>query len=92
MAKKTAETTNAPKVKRTPKAPLDITFGTWLKSARARGEVGALVIELKSDKKIKDDAKLANVSKRYADRPGFDVIASRYEGFLKRGYQSKKAA
>lgn len=87
----------APKKGRTPKAPLDIAFGTWLKSARARADknvagVPELMIELKGDKKIKEDAKLTNVAKRFDGNAAFAVIASRYEGFTKRGPQSKKAA
>ena len=71
-------------------SPLDIPFGTRLVTARARGDVGNLVRELKADTKIKADAQLKTVQKRYGETAGFDVIATRYALFVKRGSQAGK--
>ena len=102
MAKKTAivsesKTVKAPKATKRAKVEFSIAFGAWVKTARARADkkvagVPELLVDLKADKKLKDDAKLANVAKRFEGNEAFAVIAARYEGFAKRGSQSKKAA
>lgn len=86
MAKKT-------EVKKATTMKSDISFGSWIKEvARARGEVGALVTELRNEKALTLKTNLKTATEKFGKRPQFDVLAGRYNGFLRRGSQAKAAA
>lgn len=84
MTKKTSATTKKTTKAAAVAAPA-VSFGTWLKTARARGEVADLIKTLKADKKITDKSTLKYVLGKYSAEIGMGIVSDRYEAYAKRG-------
>jgi len=81
MAK--AVTKKAEKTAKKPATPT-ITFGTWVRSARARGEAGTLLITIREDKKITEKTPLKSAETKYGTDPLFATLANRYANYCKK--------
>lgn len=74
------------------KIELVVTFGAWVKKAKARGDVATLLATLRDDKKVKDDTSLKVVEKRYGTEPEFPTLVARYMAYNARLAKSDGAA
>jgi len=87
---KTANTTKkakAPGTKSTPATTIRMPFGQWVKEvARARGEIGATVLALREEKGLTVKTPLKSALEKF---PKAAALEGRYNGFLKRGHQTK---